>query len=91
MKNKLLGYAYEVGAYEVNIYKVLEINGEIVFKLLSWRNFNRKEKIDEYVKALEDQVYKSKEYYINKYSSKKLIKSKIENPVSMNSERPLKK
>lgn len=76
MKNKLLGYAYEVGAYEVNVYKVLEINEELVFKLFSWRNFNRKEKIDEYVKALEDQGYKSKEYYINKYNSKKLIRRK---------------
>lgn len=83
MKN-MLGYAYEVGVYEVNVYKVLEINGEIVFKIFSWQNFNRKEQIDIYLRYLEDQGYKSKEYYINKYSSKKLIKTKIENPVSMN-------
>lgn len=76
MKN-MLGYAYEVGVYEVNVYKVLEINGEIVFKIFSWQNFNRKEQIDIYLRYLEDQGYKSKEYYINKYSSKKLRRKKV--------------
>lgn len=60
---KLLGYAYEIGAYEVNTYKVLEANEEIIFKIDSWRDFNRKEKIDEYVKALENLGYNAKESY----------------------------
>ncbi len=60
---KHIGYAYEVGAYEINTYEVLEINGEIDFKIISWFDFNRKEKIDEYVMLLEEQGYKSKETY----------------------------
>ena len=74
MKNNIIGYAYYAGTYDVNLYKVIKKNEEVVFKLIGWQSFNRKEKIDEYVILLEEQGYKSKDEFINNNENKKLEK-----------------
>ena len=77
----IVGYAYEVGTYEVNLYKVFEDNGKIIFKIFEWRDFNQKEKIDDYVKELVSQGYKPLNSFVEE-NSKRLVLKRMENPVS---------
>lgn len=89
--DSIIGFAYEYIGCTINTYLVIN-NGKFIFVNYKTYYLSTSSETNTMLDNLIKQGYKDLNYWINnKQESKKLIKSKIENPVSMNSERPLKK
>ena len=73
-KNYVLGFAYEVGAYEINTYLVINKISKISFIPYKYYDFNTKNKIEEFVNELKLKGYKPINNWEENKNIKKLIK-----------------